>query len=49
MKNKQALQEAMTLAYASELTLEQFELFESLLSPAANTGRPRSVSLMSVV
>ncbi|MBD2077208.1 IS5 family transposase [Phormidium sp. FACHB-592] len=39
----------MTLAYASELTLEQFELLESLLPPAANTGRLRSVNLMMVV
>ncbi len=34
----------MTLAYATELTLEQYELFESLLSPVAKSGRPRSVN-----
>jgi putative transposase len=39
----------MTLAYANELTLEQYQLFESLLSPAHTTGRPRSVNLMLVV
>jgi len=39
----------MTLAYASELTLEQYQLFESLLSPAHTMGRPRSVSLMLVL
>lgn len=39
----------MTLAYASELTLEQYQLFESLLSPAHTTGRARSVNLMLVV
>lgn len=39
----------MTLAYASELTLEQYELFASLLSPAHPTGRPRSVNLMLVL
>lgn len=39
----------MTLAYASELTLEQYELFESLLSPASATGRPRKVNLMLVL
>jgi len=39
----------MTLAYASELTLEQYQLFESLLSPAHITGRPRTVNLMLVM
>ena len=39
----------MTLAYATELTLEQYQLFQSLLSPAQTTGRPRSVSLMLVL
>ena len=39
----------MTLAYASELTLEQYQLFESLLSPAHTIGRPRSVNLMRVL
>lgn len=39
----------MTLAYASELTLEQYQLFESLLTPAQRTGRPHSVNLMLVV
>jgi putative transposase len=39
----------MTLAYATELTLEQYELFKSLLSPAPKSGRPRSVNLMLVL
>ncbi len=39
----------MTLAYATELTVEQYELFESLLTPAVNSGRPRSVNLMLVL
>ena len=39
----------MTLAYASELTLEQYQLFASLLHPAHSIGRPRSVNLMLVV
>ncbi len=49
MKISTALQEAMTLAYASELTLEQYELFESLLTPTAKSGRARSVNLMLVM
>lgn len=39
----------MTLAYTTELTLEQYELLYSLLPPAAVTGRPRSVNLMLVM
>jgi hypothetical protein len=39
----------MTLAYASKLTLEQYQLFELLLSPALTTDRPCSVNLMLVV
>ncbi|BAU40816.1 hypothetical protein O77CONTIG1_00622 [Leptolyngbya sp. O-77] len=39
----------MTLAYASELTLEQYPWFAALLSLAHATGRPRSVNLMLVV
>lgn len=39
----------MPLAYASELTLEQYELFASLLDPPSKKGRPRSVNLMLVV
>lgn len=39
----------MTLAYTSELTVEQYELFQSLLSPASKSGRPRSVNLMLVL
>lgn len=39
----------MTLAYDSELTLEEYQLFESLLSPAHSTGRPRRVNLMLVM
>lgn len=39
----------MTLAYPSELTLEQYELFASLLNPDPKTGRPRSVNLMQVL
>lgn len=39
----------MNLAYATELSLEQYELFESLLGASSTTGRPRSVSLMRVL
>lgn len=39
----------MTLAYASALTQEQYQLFAALLSPAPATGRARSVNLMLVV
>lgn len=39
----------MTLAYTSELTLEQYELFEDLIPPKSNCGRPRSVNLMLVL
>lgn len=39
----------MTLAYPTDLTIEQYELFESLLAPAASSGRPRTVNLMLVV
>lgn len=39
----------MILAYASELTFEQYQLFATLLSPPHTTGRPRSVNLMLVV
>ena len=38
----------MNLAYVTELSLEQYELFESLLHPSSLTGRPRCVSLMLV-
>jgi len=39
----------MTLAYVSELTLEQYELFAFLLKPEPKTGRPRTVDLMQVL
>ena len=39
----------MTLAYASELSLEQYQLFASLLCPTHPTGRPRRVNLMLVM
>jgi putative transposase len=39
----------MTLAYTTELTLEQDELLYSLLPKAAATGRPRTVNLMLVI
>jgi transposase len=39
----------MTLAYVSELTLEQYKLFESLLSSESKCGRPRTVNLMLVL
>jgi len=39
----------MTLAYASELTLEQYQLLAALLPPAHSTGRPRTVDLMRVM
>lgn len=39
----------MTIAYATELTLEQYELLESLFSSDSSTGRPRTVNLMLVL
>jgi transposase len=39
----------MTLGYDNKLTVEQYELFESLLTPASKSGRPRSVKLMVVL
>lgn len=39
----------MTLAYATELTPEQYELFQLLLHPASKLGRPRNVNLMMVL
>jgi hypothetical protein len=39
----------MTLAYGIELTLEQYNLFESLLTPESKGGRPRTVNLMLVL
>ncbi len=39
----------MTLAYATDLTLEQYELLEILLPPANSTGRPRRVYLRAVI
>ncbi len=39
----------MTLAYVSELTLEQYELFDSLLTLKSKCGRPRTVNLMLVL
>jgi transposase len=39
----------MTQAYTTELTLEQYELLESLLPPETETGRPRTVNMMLVI
>ena len=39
----------MTIAYTTELTLEQYELIYSLLPPAKRTGRPRTVNMMLVI
>lgn len=39
----------MNPAYATELSLEQYQLFEFLLNSTYTTGRPRSVSLMRVL
>ena len=39
----------MNLAYAPELSLEPYQLFESLLAPPNSIGRPRSVNLMHVL
>lgn len=49
IESQTALQKAMTLAYARELSLLQWEVLESLLPPTKASGRPRSVNLMSVV
>jgi transposase len=39
----------MIQAYTTELTLEQYELLDSLLPPEAETGRPRTVNMMLVI
>lgn len=39
----------MNLAYATELSPEQYELFKLLLYPSSSTGRPRRVGLMLVL
>lgn len=39
----------MTPAYTTDLTLEQYQLLETLLPAASATGRPRSVNLMVVM
>jgi hypothetical protein len=39
----------MTLAYTTELTVEQYELLASLLPGEATTGRPRTVNMMLVI
>jgi transposase len=39
----------MTLAYTTELTIEQYELLSSLLPPETATGRPRTVNMMLVI
>ena len=49
MNSESALQEGMTPAYTTDLTLEQYQLLEPLLPAASVTGRPRSVNLMLVM
>jgi transposase len=39
----------MTLAYTTELTLEQYELLASLLPQQEAIGRPRTVNMMLVI
>jgi transposase len=39
----------MIPAYTTELTVEQYELLSSLLTPEGNTGRPRTVNMMLVI
>jgi transposase len=39
----------MTLAYDTELTLEQYALLASLFPPDSTTERPRTVRLMAVM
>jgi hypothetical protein len=39
----------MIQAYSTELTWEQYELLASLLPPETDTGRPRTVNMMSVI
>lgn len=39
----------MPLAYASDLTLEQWDLLTSLLPEPSRTGRPRTVDLKAVI
>lgn len=38
----------MTLAYTTELAVEQYQLIASLLPPETATGRPRAVNMMLV-
>ena len=39
----------MTQAYTTELTVEQYELLDSLLPHKAKSGRPRTVNMMLVI
>jgi transposase len=39
----------MTQGYTTELTVEQYQLLNSLLPPEAETGRPRTVNMMLVI
>jgi transposase len=39
----------MTQAYTTELTVEQYELLDSLLPHEAKSGRPRTVNMMLVI
>ena len=39
----------MTQAYTTELTVEQYELLDSLLPHEAKSGRPRTVDLLQKV
>jgi Putative transposase of IS4/5 family (DUF4096) len=39
----------MTLAYTTDLTLEQYELLSSLLPSEEKTGRPRTVNIILVI
>ncbi len=39
----------MTLAYTTELTIEQYQLLSSLLPPETAIGRPGTVNMMLVI
>ena len=45
-KIQTAIKEAMIQAYTTELTIEQYQLLDSLLPPEAQRGRPRTVNMM---
>jgi transposase len=49
LKKKNSRHGSMNIGYSTELTLEQYQLLESLLPEPSQTGRPRTVNMMLVI